>query len=342
MHTETHRQPRAMLTEEQVKKLISIEGDVQHKAAQLSVLCGEYRINIARVLQHYEPMMAPLRAVVFAGAQQIQHIETQLLWHERIIVLQELRGGSLKLPPHELRAAEEEIMQPVRRAMQDSYQQLSVLTREELAVLRNYECPPEQALTTMAMVMRVRGDEDTEWSTVQAVLSESYFFTFFISRAQTLLRQPLVADVLEALERHCALPEHSPEALARISVPLGAIGQWLYAVRDHYRARAIVASSAPPLAMDERRKTITRLRYELQSVRENVRQAKEKLQDTEQDILRKLVVVRNEYDDTMCSIHDSLEKKAAAFVKVFGATNDTATKEGFSESESGTSTDEFS
>lgn len=313
-----------MLTEKQLEVLINIEEDVQLKAAQLSMLCGEYRTNQTRVLRHFEPLTAPLRRIIFAGAQKRQYIETQLIWLERIIFLHERRGSSNRLSPQELRGVEQELMLPVQRAMQDCYQQLSILTKEELAVLRNYECPPEQALETMTMVLRVRGDEDTRWSTVRVVLSESYFFTFFISRSQTLLQQPLADDVFEELERFCVLPEHAPEALASISVPLGALGQWLYAVRDYYRVKRILAPPSKPLTRDEKQQMMTRLRHELQSVKESIQLATEKLKEQQQEIVRKLVDVRNEYDDTMCPLHDSLEKKTAAFIKVLGNKGQTA------------------
>ncbi|PWU93394.1 hypothetical protein C3747_296g18 [Trypanosoma cruzi] len=308
--------PASMLTEKQLTALLSIEGDVQLKAAQLSMLCCEYRTNLTRVLLHYEPLMAPLRSITFAGLQKVKYIETQLTWLERVIVLQERRGGSKMLPPRELQAIENDLMINVRKEMQESYQQLDVTTKEELAVLRNYECPPKQALVTMAMAMRVRGEEDTRWSNVQVVLSENYFFTFFISRAQALLLRPLADDVLEELEVYCSSPDHAPEALALVSVPLAAIGRWLWAVRDHYRVKKIVLLPDPPITVDERRQMVKRLRNELQINKENMRSASEELNKLQEQAVRRTVEVRNEYDDTMCPLHDSFEKKTAEFIKV--------------------------
>ncbi|ORC93264.1 uncharacterized protein TM35_000011410 [Trypanosoma theileri] len=306
------------LTDEQLASLLSIEGDVQLKAAQLGMLCNEYRVNLERVLYHYEPLMAPLRAIIYAGGQKQQYIETQLVWLERVIVLQERRGGTLTVPLRELKAIEDDLMLPVNKALRASYQQLDVVTREELAVLRDYECPPPAALATMAMALRVREDEDTEWSTVRVVLSESYFFTFFISRAQTLLQRPLPPDVADALEGYCAAPAHAPAALARVSVPLAAIGAWLHAVRDYHRVRRLCDPSLPPVAVEERRRTVALLRHELQALKEDMHSAAEELQKLQQQITRKMFEVRSEYDDTMCTLHDVLEKKTEDFVKVLG------------------------
>ncbi|RNF24643.1 uncharacterized protein Tco025E_02470 [Trypanosoma conorhini] len=307
--------PAPMLTEKQLAALVNIEGDVQLKAAQLSMLCCEYRTNLTRVLLCFEPLMAPLRSIIFSGVQKRKYIETQLIWLERIIVLQERRGGARKLPLSELQAVEKDLMIPVQRAMQDSYQQLDVVNKEELAVLRNYECPPDQALATMAMAMRVRGEEDTRWSTVQVVLSDSYFFTFFISRAQTLLKQPLAEEIQEELEVYCSSPDHAPEALALISVPLAAVGQWLWALRDYYRVKRIATMPDPPLSVEERRQTVTRLRYELQSIKDNMSSAAEEMQKLQDQIIRRTLEVRNEYDDTMCPLHDSLVKKTEEFIQ---------------------------
>ncbi|ESL11065.1 hypothetical protein TRSC58_01194 [Trypanosoma rangeli SC58] len=316
--------PASMLTEKQLAALVSIEGDVQLKAAQLSMLCCEYRMNLTRVLLYYEPFMAPLRTVIFSGTERRKYIETQLIWLERIIVLQERRGGTRTLPLRELQAVENDLMIPVHRAMQDSYQRLDIVTKEELAVLRNYECPPEQALATMSMALRVRGDEDVRWSTVQVVLSDSYFFTFFISRAQTLLKQPLAEDVQEELEAYCSSPDHTPEALALISVPLAAIGQWLWALRDYYRVKKIAKLPDPPISLEERRQTVTRLRYELQSIKDNMSSAVEEMQKLQDQIIRRTVKVRNEYDDTMCPLHDSLVKRTEEFVHTLEGKEPTA------------------
>ncbi|KAH9598996.1 hypothetical protein LSM04_005499 [Trypanosoma melophagium] len=306
------------LTDEQLASLLSIEGDVQLKAAQLGMLCNEYRVNLERVLYHYEPLMAPLRAIIYAGGQKQQYIETQLVWLERVIVLQERRGGTLTVPLRQLKAIEDDLMLSVNKALQASYQKLDVVTREELAVLRDYECPPPAALATMAMALRVRDDEDTEWSTVRVVLSESYFFTFFISRAQTLLHRPLPPDVADALEGFCAAAAHDPTALARLSTPLAAIGAWLYAVRDYHRVRRLCDPSRPPAPVEEQRRTVAQLRHELQALKDNMQSAAEELERLQEEIRRKMFEVRSEYDDTMCTLHDALEKKTEDFVKVLG------------------------
>ncbi|KEG15659.1 hypothetical protein DQ04_00011260 [Trypanosoma grayi] len=335
--TETAAPPQRpcppVLNEQQLATLVNIEGDVQLKAAQLGMLCNEYHTNLDRVMLHYEPLMTPLRNIIFAGVQKRRCIETKLVWLERIIVMQERRGGSRLLPQRELQAIERDLMLPVQKAMQDSYQKLHIVTKEELTVLREYECPPRQALSTMEMALRVRGDEDTRWSTVQVVLSESYFFTFFISRAQTLLQQPLPDGVLEELETYCYSPEHAPDVLAQLSVPLGAIGQWLWAVCDHYRVKKIVESPDPNTTVEERRQMVTRLRHELQAIKEGMDTAAEELQRLQEEAMRKVVEVRNEYDDTMCPLHDVLEKKTEDFIKALGGNEVDADGESAAEGE---------
>ncbi|RHW68980.1 hypothetical protein DPX39_100034500 [Trypanosoma brucei equiperdum] len=301
---------------QQLAALADIEGDVQMKAAQLGLLSSEYRANIARVLHHYEPQAATFRTIIYASEQKRKAVERELVWTERIALLQEQRCGTTIVSTRDLMVLEREPLHPVECSLKECYQKLENVAYNELCVLRNYEYPPRQAVATMRMIMRVRGEEDLSWENVQVVLSENYFYTFFVSRMRTLLQKRLPDDVLEELEQYCLNPEHAPEALAVVSVPLGVIGSLLHTVRDYFQVMDLVKRPVEPMSVEERRKKASELRRALQTLKEDAATATEGMADLKARIASKFVTVRDEYDDTMCPLHDDLEKKTEDFLKV--------------------------
>nr|CCC93482.1 conserved hypothetical protein [Trypanosoma congolense IL3000] len=295
--------------------LAEIEGDVQMRAAQLGLLSSEYRANISRVLYHYEPRVANLQAIVYASEHRRRAIERELVWLERIITLQERRSTQSLLPMRDVVTIEKEILLPIESRLKEWYQKVQNVTSTELSILRNYECPPRQAVSTMKMLMLVRGEDDLSWENVQVVLSENYFFTFFVSRMQKVLQNPLSSGVEDELEKYCIAAEHSPEALAVVSVPLGVIGGLLHAINDYYGAKKLMKLPTQPLTIDERRKRVAVLRDELLNLREDANVATEEISKLKSSIAARFSTVRNEYDDTMCPLHEDLEKKTEDFLR---------------------------
>ncbi|KAG8346087.1 hypothetical protein TRVL_03088 [Trypanosoma vivax] len=304
------------VTPKQVTTLVGLEDDVRTASTQLGLLGSEYRSNVMRVLCDYELHLAPQRRIIYSSEQKRKDIEREIVWQEHAIMCQNRRASTIPLPLVEVQAIEKELMVPVHKSLEQSYALLEAVTREDLTTLREYTCPPTQVLTTMEMVMQVRGEEDFSWSNLQVVLSEGYFFSFFVSRAQYLLHRPLPGEVLEQLTQFCFLPENSPELLSVISVPLGALGHWLHSVRSYYKVKDIIARATEAIPVEERHKTVNRLRHELQQVKEDALAARDQLNKLKEQLGRQVVSVRHEYDDTMCTLHEVLEKKTEDFIKV--------------------------
>lgn len=230
----------------QQAELAAIEEDVQTKSAQLGYLHSEYTINRNNCHYHYEPRLHPLLVQTYVAEQKEKFLAMQIAWLEEKTVQQAKRShGRVFVEAHDMRPAAEELMKPAYQALLRSYQRIEECPEEDLRVISNYECPPDAAIETMELVMRVRGEEEADctWEAAQVLLTYNYFHEFFTNRSESMRKRIdfLPESVMDELEQYCARPEHAVEALYSISAPIGCMGEWLHAIRGYYIVKAITA-----------------------------------------------------------------------------------------------------
>lgn len=220
--------------------LSALEEDVELKAAQLGFLHEEYISNMEKIIYFYQPMLLPRLAIALENAEKKKFVQSQILWLEKKLVEQEkrLRVGTFVEARDMLHYAEEE-MKPAKESLRDVYEAFENCSSEALKTMSHYSFPPETAMETMRMVLRVRGEEDCSWVASQVLLTNTYFKDFFVNRSEAMLKikDVLEEDVFEELERYCEKPEHAVEELYKVSEPIGVFGKWLRAIRDFYRIR---------------------------------------------------------------------------------------------------------
>ncbi|KAG5493806.1 hypothetical protein JKF63_01638 [Porcisia hertigi] len=236
---------REELAQEEVD-LAALEDDVEAHSAQLGYLHTEYTLNKTRICHYYEPRLAPLQAIRYAAAQKESLITFQIEWLERKIVEQERRseGGHFNETLH-MKSVAEEYLDKAYESVLRCYEHFSECPEEALRIASQYLCPPDEAIATMELVMKVRGEapEDCTWKASQVLLSNTYFHDFFATRSDSLLKRCdlLSYDVMNEVERFCDNPHHSVLALYRISTPIGCMGEWLHCVRNYYRVKLVTA-----------------------------------------------------------------------------------------------------
>lgn len=227
-------------------ELVALENDVETKSAQLSYLHTEYTLNKTRLHHYYEPRLEPLRTITCAAAEKEALLLLQLEWLERLVVEQERRSqGGVFNEVRDMRSAAEEYQKAAQQRLLRCYERISECPEDALKMISQYACPPDDAIATMQLVMRVRGEapEDCTWAAAQVLLSYNYFHDFFVTRSESLLKRcELLSDALMSeLELFCSNPHHTAAALYRISIPIGCMGEWLRAIRDVYRVRFVTA-----------------------------------------------------------------------------------------------------
>ncbi|GET92130.1 hypothetical protein, conserved [Leishmania tarentolae] len=237
------------------KDLAALEGNVEAHAAQLGYLHSEYTLNKTRVYQHYEPRLEPLRVVAYKSAEKESLIALQIEWLERKIVEQERRcqGGQF-VETRDMKPAAEEYQKKAYQSLLRCYEHISECPNEALNLITQYTCPPDEAIETMELVMRVRGEprEACTWEASKVLFSHIYFYEFFASRSEGLLKKCdlLSNETMTEVEHFCADPHHSISALYRISTPIGCMGEWLHCIRNYYRVKLVTAPVLLPQNSD--------------------------------------------------------------------------------------------
>ncbi|KAG5493062.1 hypothetical protein GH5_01791 [Leishmania sp. Ghana 2012 LV757] len=226
--------------------LVALEDSVEAQAAQLGYLHTEYTLNKTRVNHHYEPRLEPLRVIMYAAAQKESLITLQIEWLERKVVEQERRSqGGQFMEARDMKPVAEEYLEKAYQSVLRCYEHIADCPEEALHIISQYVCPPEEAIATMVLVMKVRGEapKACTWEASQVLLSYTYFHDFFATRSESLLKRCDLLDeaLMSELESFCANPHHSVAALYRISIPIGCMGEWLHSVRNYYRVKLVTA-----------------------------------------------------------------------------------------------------
>ncbi|KAG5468126.1 hypothetical protein LSCM1_02098 [Leishmania martiniquensis] len=226
--------------------LVALEDSVEAQAAQLGYLHTEYTLNKTRVYHHYEPRLEPLRLITYAALQKESLITLQIEWLERKVVEHERRSqGGQFVETRDMKPVAEEYLEKAYQSLLRCYEHIAECPEEALHTISQYACPPEEAIATMVLVMKVRGEapEACTWKAAQVLLSYTYFHDFFATRSEHLLKgcDLLSEPLMSELESFCANPHHSLPELYRISIPIGCMGEWLHSLRNYYRVKLVTA-----------------------------------------------------------------------------------------------------
>eukprot|EP00992_Anisonema_acinus_P011428 TRINITY_DN7399_c0_g1_i3.p1 TRINITY_DN7399_c0_g1~~TRINITY_DN7399_c0_g1_i3.p1 ORF type:complete len:213 (+),score=35.41 TRINITY_DN7399_c0_g1_i3:48-686(+) len=186
------------------RQLKDAEDNLNNKAGQMGRLKVEFDHNLNKLNDSYYPKMRPLKVQVYQSLHQQHFLEKEIQWKERILDRMRTEGGAFNEQLHMAKDREEELLQVLPK-FQDAIKSLEALTPEDMKVLRKYEHPPQLVLETMEATLIVKGEYNTEWTEAKVMLSDAYFFGFFLNRAkqydvdnvdEELLLQPQFLAVL--------------------------------------------------------------------------------------------------------------------------------------------------
>lgn len=159
-------------------QLQDAERDVEIRSNHLGRLNGEFSANVNTLENHYAPKTAPLYAAVYHSKQDQADLECRIKWLEKKVVVMEQKRQNF-LEGRDMVALRKESLDEINPQIQEACAVLESVTREELAVLRGYENPPQLVIDTINVVMHIRGDEDLSWDAAKVMLSETYYYSFF-------------------------------------------------------------------------------------------------------------------------------------------------------------------
>jgi hypothetical protein len=292
------------------------ENEINDKVRDMGRLRGEYAFNLRKLRDGYYPRVYPYLNAVHMDKYYQDLLASEIAWLEKkVIAMEQFKGSFFEL--RDLAAAKKELFDSLNPRFEEALLGMEKVTREELAVLRGYENPPQVVLDTIATVMTVRGEEDTSLEAAKIILSETYYYSFFVSKCRSRIKQELTPKQADALERYLLNPESDPENVARASIPCGAMAQWLAALNLVHHYQRITEPTKETL--DQVKERLMCLRLKLQEKREGIRDAKEKLDELNAEMLAAERNLRDRYDLTMVPLHDTFLEAHDSFNKTFSS-----------------------
>lgn len=293
-------------------ELRECEDKVNASARDMGRLRGEFAFNLRKLQDSYYPRVFPYLNAVHMNSYYQQLLDAEIQWLEKKVVAMEQHKASF-FELRDLATARKELFDSLNPLFEEAFLTLEQVTRDELAVLRGYDNPPQVVLDTIATVMTVRGEDDTSLEAARVMLSETYYYCFFISKCRSRVKMPLEEAQANALEKFLLNPESTPANVARASTPCGAMAKWLAALNLYFHYERITEPKKTTL--DETKDELMALRLRLQEKREEIRGAKEKLDELNDEMRAAERDLRDRYDLTMVPLHDS-------FLDAHGTFND--------------------
>jgi hypothetical protein len=302
------------LEEDLEAELRERENEINDTVRDMGRLRGEYAFNLRKLQDSFYPRVFPYLNAVHMSQYYQAMLASEITWLEqKVIAMEQHKAGFFEL--RDMAAAKKQLFDALAPQFEDALLRMQEVTREELAVLRGYDNPPQIVLDTIATVMTVRGEEDTSLDAAKVILSETYFYSFFVAKCRNRTKAELNAEQADVLERYLLNPESEPEKVARASTPCGAMAMWLVALNLHFHYQRITEPSKE--SVDEAKERLMQLRLKQQEKREEVRGAKDKLDELNDEMRAAERELRERYDLTMVPLHDTFLDAHQQFNSIF-------------------------
>ena len=290
--------------------------EIAVRAGNMGILRGEYVHNINVLRESYYPKQAPLEKAVYQNNQWQRILEHEIEWLERKAVkMEQIKGDFFEI--RDMSAYKRELFDALKPRFEDALLLLEAVTKQELAILRQYENPPDIVLETIGAVMAVRGEANATWEDAKIVLSESYYYAFFLTKARNQTKQDLSEEARVKLEEFLMKAESEPSRVALVSAPCGAMAKWLTVLRDYYFLQRITTPTKDTL--EELRAKLMEKRKTLQRAKDEIADAESKLADLQRDLLAHLRELRDRYDDTLVPLQDAFFEANQKFGIVYSS-----------------------
>jgi hypothetical protein len=278
------------------------EDEINYTARDMGRLRGEFAFNLRKLQDSFYPRVYPFLNAVHMNSYYQQLLDAEIQWMvKKVVAMEQHKAGFFEL--RDMAAAKKELFDAINPAFEEAFLVMDGVTKQELAVLRGYENPPQVVLDTIEAVMIVRGEEDTSLDASRVMLSETYYYSFFTRKCRSQTKNGDLSEAqLEALERFLLSPDNTPENVGRASTPCGAMAKWLHSLNLFYHFERLTAVKSERL--EDLKEDLMQRRLRMQDKKEEIRGAQEKLDDLKLELRECELDLRDRYDVTMVPLHD--------------------------------------
>eukprot|EP00756_Hemistasia_phaeocysticola_P031415 Hpha_TRINITY_DN16351_c0_g2::TRINITY_DN16351_c0_g2_i1::g.62717::m.62717 len=296
------------------RELKEAEDALNARADQMGRLKTEFDHNLNKLSESYYPKMRPLKIQVYNSQQHRHVLENKIDWLGLVLERMRDKDGAWD-ESRDMRADRDALLQSAVPQFDDAIDALQDLRKEDLAVMRKYEHPPALVLETMEAVMILRGEEDFKWEDAKFLLCDTYFFSFFVSKAKNYDKDNIADGVLTRLEKFMHSPDFEPAVVAEASVPCGALCKWIRALYEH--ATLLRMTEPKRRTLEEVGEEQKRAREELQAKKEETSGAEAKLVSLQREYEQRRRDLKARYDECMDPLQDMFLEAHAQYGETF-------------------------
>eukprot|EP00758_Cryptobia_borreli_P002820 Tbor_TRINITY_DN3313_c0_g1::TRINITY_DN3313_c0_g1_i2::g.23466::m.23466 len=310
------------------KEIRSVEEEINTTSSQMGQLKAEYTFNRNSVNHLYMPRTLPHTTAIYQSKVYQKELELRIQWLEAKIHIMETKKeiGTRFIEQRDMKTVHHTLFLALVPVFEEAFTEMEGITKDELAILRSYVNPPDVVLDTVRMVMLLRGEKDPTWESSKVIFTETYFYSFFISKARNHHKHYASSDsaignidqeYVDDLKKYIMTPENHPDEVSQISRPCGIFARWIFAVYSHYLLSLI--TQPVPSGIEETKEELEKCRDELQQKKDEVASAEAtniNLQIEQQERLEEL---RVRYDDVLLPLQDMFFDANKRFEEVYSS-----------------------
>lgn len=282
-----------------------VRDTIGQRADEMGRCKSRYDLEVNALNASYDPRTQQLRAQLYATAHATRYLQRELEWKKKVIETRRARGAQFD-EASDLRVARSEALAEAREMFRDAIVALDALRPADLAVLRRYSAPPPLVWLALEAVLKLGGEWQPTWDDAQVILTDNYFFGFYVPRARQFdLDGGITDEVLADLEPNMRNPDFLTEIVARASVPCAALCKFARSVYEYGRVSRIVAVSGlgdQALAGD-----IEALQAEMRRLREGDAETERRLERLKADHVAAKCDLRGRYEPELKELQEQFK-----------------------------------
>eukprot|EP00760_Papus_ankaliazontas_P019110 PhM_4_TR17887/c0_g1_i1/m.58243 len=294
------------MSSEWTQDVVLAEEELNAKSKVMASLKAEYTHNTNKLSESYYPKVRPLHEQVYRSRKSQKYLNTEIEWKLKKLAALESSGLSKDVfdEVSALRAEREAVLRGPRGLFDESVKALNAVTKDDMALLRKYEHPPQCVLDAVESIYILRGDDDTfSWEDARVLLSDTYFLGFFLSKAKAFDATAISDAVMEKLTPRIESPDFEAGAVANASVPGGAIAMWVHALYDWATVDRILKPKRE--SIEEIRDAINMLRVTMQRKKDEVAGAESRLEAMQVELEQRQKDLKHRYDQAMQPLQEA-------------------------------------
>eukprot|EP00998_Keelungia_sp_KM082_P006500 NODE_2746_length_1000_cov_82.504009_g2726_i0.p1 GENE.NODE_2746_length_1000_cov_82.504009_g2726_i0~~NODE_2746_length_1000_cov_82.504009_g2726_i0.p1 ORF type:complete len:309 (+),score=82.26 NODE_2746_length_1000_cov_82.504009_g2726_i0:78-929(+) len=261
-----------------------------------------YDREVSTLNANYAQQIRALKETIYGTVHENKYIAMELEYRQQVLSKMAERKDQFN-EQTDMRELREKELASCQEAFEDACQALETLTKEDMALLRKYVYPPPLVWTTLEAILEVNGEWNTTWEEAQVVLTDNYFFNFFVPRSRKYDLEGISDELLDDLENNMQDPDFQPQVVAQVCIPCQAFCKFVRAVYTCGRVNRYVKPTG--WNEDEVQTEVNRLKSQLHKTQDAIAETEKKLLGLQNELTERKGDLQGSYNSRLNDMHDS-------------------------------------